>query len=123
MLGRPPLGRLRQAQYLRNPTAGNIPNEPLTLPELPELPELRVSAGLVLGWFGLLAILSCGIVFSVSTVFPGYAALWPLGAVPVLLAGKRCLRVSTFLLLSSKPLAYLGDISYSLYLTVTYVRT
>src|SRR5882757_2351370 len=54
------------------------------------IPQLRISAALriLMGWVGLLAILSCGILLQVSRVFPGYAALWPtLAAISIIVAG------------------------------------
>jgi len=70
------------------------------------------------GWIGLLAILSCGILLEVSTVFPGYAALWPtLAAAAILVCGDGPpLRFGVARLLGARPLKWLGNISYSLYL-------
>lgn len=77
-----------------------------------------------LGWIGLLAILSCGVVLQVSDVFPGWAALWPtLAAVAVLAAGsgtgassEEGLGTSATRVLSLPPLVWLGRISYGIYL-------
>lgn len=83
------------------------------------IPRLNFSRTLrfVLGWLGTLLILSCGLILQVSTIFPGYAALWPtVGAALVLLAGIDAHKCSSGRLLGSKPLAALGDISYSFYL-------
>jgi peptidoglycan/LPS O-acetylase OafA/YrhL len=69
-----------------------------------------------LGWVGLVGLLACGAVLRVGTVFPGVAALWPTGcAVLVLLAGVTggC---GVDRLLTSRPLRYVGDLSYPLYL-------
>lgn len=73
---------------------------------------------LALGWLGLIAIVSCGIILDVSTVFPGYAALWPVAAAAlVLVAGEGITsRYSANRLLSTPPLVWCGNISYSLYL-------
>ncbi|MGB3443921.1 MAG: acyltransferase family protein [Actinophytocola sp.] len=80
----------------------------ITLPRL-----VRV----VLGWLGVAALVSCGLLLHVGTVFPGYAALWPtLAAAMVLLAGATESRAGADRFLSSRPLRYVGDISYSLYL-------
>ncbi|WP_331372446.1 acyltransferase family protein [Sinorhizobium chiapasense] len=70
------------------------------------------------GWIGLVAILSCGIVLEISTVFPGYAALWPtLAAAAILVCGNGPpLRFGVARLLAARPLVWLGDISYFLYL-------
>ncbi|MGP4844767.1 acyltransferase family protein [Marinobacter sp. 1Y8] len=83
------------------------------------LPRIRLAAlaRYVLGWFGLFAVVSCGVLLQVSTVFPGYAALWPtLGVIAVIVAGSGDGRFSAGHLLASRPLAYFGDISYSFYL-------
>jgi peptidoglycan/LPS O-acetylase OafA/YrhL len=83
------------------------------------LPYLRLSYGmrLALGWIGFAAILSCGAILQVATLFPGYAALWPtLGACCVIAAGQTGSKLGADAILASRPLAYIGDISYSLYL-------
>jgi peptidoglycan/LPS O-acetylase OafA/YrhL len=74
-------------------------------------------ARLPLGWIGLLAILTCGLLLPVSRVFPGYAALWPTLAVAlIILAGSSGSAFGADRLLSIKPLASLGDVSYGIYL-------
>lgn len=83
------------------------------------LPHLRLSEGsrLIGGWIGLFLIVSCGVLLQVSTVFPGYAALWPTGgAALVLLCGGGEHRFNVGRFLSLRPLTWLGDISYALYL-------
>lgn len=83
------------------------------------LPRLRLSDGVqfVGGWIGLFLIVSCGILLKVSTIFPGYAALWPTGgAALVLLCGGGSHPAGVGRLLSLRPLTWLGDISYALYL-------
>jgi peptidoglycan/LPS O-acetylase OafA/YrhL len=81
------------------------------------LPELSRRLSFVLGWVGLLLIVSCGMVLSVGTSFPGWVALWPvLGAVLILVAGHTPARWSASSVLSSKPLVRLGAVSYALYL-------
>jgi peptidoglycan/LPS O-acetylase OafA/YrhL len=71
----------------------------------------------VLGWVGIAALVSCGLLLQVGTVFPGYAALWPtLAAAMVLLAGATDSKAGADRFLGSRPLRYIGDISYSLYL-------
>ncbi|RZQ64902.1 acyltransferase [Amycolatopsis suaedae] len=72
---------------------------------------------LLLGWAGLAGLVSCGLVLRVGSVFPGYAALWPtLSAAAVILAGAAGSRLGADRLLSSAPLTYVGNLSYSLYL-------
>lgn len=78
---------------------------------------IRQSVSVILGWLGLVAILTCGIILQVSTVFPGYAALWPtLGAVFIIVVGTQGGTFGVHRLLSSKPLMKLGSISYAFYL-------
>ncbi len=72
---------------------------------------------LVLGWAGVAGLVLCGLILQVGTVFPGYAALWPtLCAVFVLLAGTSGSRVGADRILGSRPVRYIGDLSYALYL-------
>ncbi|GAA1734048.1 acyltransferase family protein [Brachybacterium phenoliresistens] len=74
---------------------------------------LRAAAG----WIGLALILSAGWVIDVEGAFPGYVALWPLlAAALVIIAGPTGTRWGADRLLSSRPLQWLGDISYALYL-------
>ncbi|MFB1082231.1 acyltransferase family protein [Jeotgalibacillus sp. JSM ZJ347] len=71
----------------------------------------------VFGWVGLIALLSGGIIFQVSDVFPGYAALWPvLAAVLMIVAGNEAKHFSAYSVLSWKPLVKFGGISYAFYL-------
>ncbi|MGW0520831.1 acyltransferase family protein [Crossiella sp. NPDC003009] len=72
---------------------------------------------IVLGWLGVLGLLSCGVVLNVGSIFPGYGALWPtVSAALVLIAGTTGSRVGADRWLGSRPLTYLGDLSYTLYL-------
>jgi peptidoglycan/LPS O-acetylase OafA/YrhL len=83
------------------------------------LPWIRTPRVLrvALGWIGLAALVSCGLLLHVSTMFPGYVALWPTGAaVLILLAGTTGSPIGADRLLASGPLKYVGDISYALYL-------
>ncbi len=67
------------------------------------------------GWLGLIAIIGSAVIFSESTVFPGYAALLPIVAtVLVLVAGAA--KFGPISLLSIQPLQLLGARSYSMYL-------
>ncbi|CAL9377022.1 hypothetical protein SUDANB121_00986 [Nocardiopsis dassonvillei] len=86
------------------------------------LPGLRPGrlTRLLLGWAGLAALVLCGVLLQVSTAFPGYAALWPtLAAAAVITACAPAADgppTGADRLLSSRPLRYLGAISYALYL-------
>lgn len=74
---------------------------------------VRVAAG----WLGLIGLISCGLIVNVRGAFPGWIAAWPLAAAAlVLAAGATGVRFSADRLLSSRPAALLGDISYGLYL-------
>lgn len=69
------------------------------------------------GWIGLIGLLLCGIILQVSTIFPGYAALWPtMSAVLILLAGNTSTRFSAYNILAAKPLVSFGKVSYAFYL-------
>ncbi len=75
----------------------------------------RVRAAL--GWVATIAILSCGWIVDVENAFPGYIALWPLLAACIVIAmGRTHTRWGVDRFLSSGPLRWIGDISYSLYL-------
>ncbi|MEV7554334.1 acyltransferase family protein [Amycolatopsis sp. NPDC089917] len=75
------------------------------------------SARVAFGWAGVAGLVSCGLVLQVGTVFPGYLALWPtLSAALVILAGDTAFKGGADRFLSSRPLKYLGDLSYALYL-------
>ena len=69
----------------------------------------------VVGWIGLVAVISTAVWFTEKTIFPGYAALLPVVAtVFILIAGSA--KFGPVSLLSLWPLQSLGARSYSLYL-------
>lgn len=79
--------------------------------------SLHRAGSVLLGWLGVLGLVSCGLLLRVGISFPGYLALWPtICAVLVIFAGGSGSRFGADRLLASKPLEYLGDLSYSLYL-------
>jgi hypothetical protein len=83
------------------------------------LPHIKLNDAIaaVGSWVGLIAIVVCGAVLSVSTIFPGYAALLPtLAAAMIIVAGDTRKPWGADRLLSSKLLTGIGDISYSFYL-------
>lgn len=85
----------------------------LSLPYLKPGKALRV----VLGWAGLAAMISCGLVLTVDRSFPGFIALWPtLAAAAIIVAGQSGSRYGVDRILSSKALVALGDNSYAMYL-------
>ena len=72
---------------------------------------------LVLGWAGVVGIVICGMVLRVGSVFPGYLALWPtVAAALVIAAGTTGSRLGADRFLGSRPLVYLGNLSFALYL-------
>ncbi|MDN5900953.1 MAG: acyltransferase, partial [Brachybacterium sp.] len=85
-------------------------------PEDGAAPRLRTLRALT-GWAGIVALLACGILVDVSTIFPGWIALWPLAAAgAVVVAGHSGTRWGVDSVLSTRPAAFVGDISYALYL-------
>ncbi|MUL39946.1 acyltransferase [Streptomonospora sp. PA3] len=83
------------------------------------LPYLRLHRALriLLGWAGLAALVSCGLLLQVSTLFPGYVALWPtLAGAAVIAAGTTGSPLAADRLLNLRPLHYVGDHAYALYL-------
>jgi peptidoglycan/LPS O-acetylase OafA/YrhL len=89
----------------------------LLVNKIPELPRWLKR---VVGWTGLAALLSCGMVLQVEGQFPGYAALWPtLAAAAIVVAGSGSgawNRGDVSWWLSRRPAVWLGEISYPLYL-------
>lgn len=69
------------------------------------------------GYLGL-GMISAGVfLYNVNTSFPGWAALLPtVGAALLIFQGSTSNTSSLYNLLSIRPLCFLGDISYSLYL-------
>ena len=85
----------------------------LVIPRVVLPGRLRV----LLGWVGLVGLVGCGLVLQVSTLFPGWVALWPTGAaVLVIVAGTTGSRFGADRLLTWKPLVGLGRVSYGWYL-------
>ncbi|SEE98753.1 acyltransferase family protein [Ruania alba] len=84
------------------------------------LTHLRAPVRAAGAWLGLLMIVSTGLVWPVSTSFPGWVAAWPVaGAVLILWCAYpsgQAPRWSAEHLLGSRPLTWLGGYSYGLYL-------
>jgi peptidoglycan/LPS O-acetylase OafA/YrhL len=77
---------------------------------------LRSEARAVLGWLGLVAVLSAGWAFTERSPFPGWIALLPVvGTVALIVAGRGGVGTVGWWL-SRRPATFLGDISYSIYL-------
>ncbi|MGO3209586.1 MAG: SGNH hydrolase domain-containing protein [Brachybacterium sp.] len=71
----------------------------------------------LIGWLGVAGLLACGVLLDVSTIFPGWIAIWPLAAAgAVVVAGHSGRRWGVDAVLSTRPAAFIGDISYALYL-------
>lgn len=80
-------------------------------------PVLAVPTAGALAVAGWLAMAAAMVVFDAGTAVPGAPALLPvLGAVAVLVAGESRLRAPLDPLTSVRPVQWLGDISYSVYL-------
>ncbi|MFI7581574.1 SGNH hydrolase domain-containing protein [Kocuria kalidii] len=74
-------------------------------------------ARVVLGWAGMLSMVSVGVLINVQGAFPGWIALWPLlSAAAVIVAGRSGSAWGVDRVLASRPLVRLGDASYALYL-------
>ncbi|MFW3387234.1 UNVERIFIED_CONTAM: acyltransferase family protein [Kocuria sp. CPCC 205274] len=85
----------------------------LAVPWLRPGRRLRV----VLGWAGLVSMVSVGVLVDVQGAFPGWIALWPLlSAAAIIVAGQSGSRFGLDRILASAPLVRLGDSAYALYL-------
>jgi peptidoglycan/LPS O-acetylase OafA/YrhL len=80
-------------------------------------PGLSLRAKVLLRWLGLAGLGTAALFLSASTPFPGFFAALPvLGTAMVLLAGDTGRGDPTSHLVAWKPVQWLGDVSYSLYL-------
>lgn len=71
----------------------------------------------IMGWSGLVILLSTGILLDVENSFPGYIALLPvMAAVFILVAGENTSKLGVEKFLGSKFMVWLGGLSYGLYL-------
>ena len=74
------------------------------------------------GWVGLALIVSCGFVLEGAQLFPGPWALWPIAGLTLIFmaagptGGHDDPKWSATKFLSNKPLAWIGDHAYGLYL-------
>jgi hypothetical protein len=79
-----------------------------------QLARMPRVVAVVLGWVGLAAIAAAGLVYSVHTPWPGYAALLPvLGSAAVIAAGAAAGRAGRSCC-SARPFLWVGALSYSL---------
>ena len=85
----------------------------LAIPYLNPPRVLRI----ILGWVGIVSMVSVGILVDVQGAFPGWIALWPLlSAAAIIVAGDTESRVGFDRFLSWRPVVKLGDAAYALYL-------
>ncbi|WP_414054210.1 acyltransferase family protein [Macrococcus equi] len=79
--------------------------------------KLKAPLSFMIGWIGLIMLILCGILLDVSSLFPGYIALWPtLSAVLILLSGENATKYGVERLLGTKWMMKLGGYSYGFYL-------
>lgn len=79
-----------------------------------KLPEFLST---IMGWSGLVILLSTGLLLDVENSFPGYIALLPvMAAVFILVAGENTSKIGVEKFLGSKFMVWLGGLSYGLYL-------
>jgi peptidoglycan/LPS O-acetylase OafA/YrhL len=84
---------------------------------LPAIHKLPSSLRTLLSWAGLAGVAIAALTFDPATPFPGSAALLPvLSACAIIAGGVGAPRHGASMLLATRPLRLLGDISFSLYL-------
>ena len=85
----------------------------LAIPYINPPRALRV----ILGWVGIVSMVSVGVLVDVQGAFPGWIALWPLlSAAAIIVAGNTESRFGFDRFLSWWPVVKLGDAAYALYL-------
>lgn len=67
-------------------------------------------------WIGLALVVSCGFVMDGADHFPGPAALWPVAGALLVMVGSTPSTRGPRRLLETRPLRFVADISYELYL-------
>lgn len=79
--------------------------------------QAREQVRAAVSWLGIAMILAAAFLYSESTPFPGTAAILPIaGAVLVIWAGAPKIRWSPLGWMKQKPVQWVGDVSYSIYL-------
>lgn len=80
-------------------------------------PVIRPSLAAAIGWVGIAAIGASFVTFNAQTAFPGWVAWLPVaGSLLLIGGGLPSPRWSLSLLYRLRPVQWIGDISYSLYL-------
>lgn len=75
------------------------------------------AVGVLISWGGLAAITAAMFIYGPATPFPSYTAALPvLGTIMVIAAGSAAGPLSPIRLLSWRPIQFVGDISYGVYL-------
>ncbi|UXV31477.1 acyltransferase family protein [Mammaliicoccus sciuri] len=71
----------------------------------------------IIGWIGLIGLILTGAIFDVSTMFPGYIALWPMTcALLIILSGNKDTKYGVKNFLSMPIMIKLGGVSFGIYL-------
>lgn len=86
---------------------------------LKRIPHDELSRGRVAdtaGWVGVALVLVAAFAYTPETRFPGYAALLPVLGTALILLFSNTTRTSIGAALKVRPMTFIGDISYSLYL-------
>jgi peptidoglycan/LPS O-acetylase OafA/YrhL len=84
---------------------------------LPRLRPTKAWLSNLLGYGGIAIVLGCGYFYDKATPFPGSAAVLPVvGTMAIILASHRARWYDAGRVLSLRPVSFIGDISYSLYL-------
>jgi peptidoglycan/LPS O-acetylase OafA/YrhL len=83
----------------------------------PALDRIPAGVARVVGWGGLLAVVTSAVVLDDGSPFPGFIAAIPVGgAALIIVAGSRPVRGGVGWLLSGRILRFLGTVSYTWYL-------
>lgn len=85
------------------------------LPRVSETRRLRPLRA-IFAWLSIAAIMWTGSTYTAATSFPGYTAVLPVGATALVLWADARGRFSPRAVLCWRPMQYIGDISYSIYL-------
>jgi peptidoglycan/LPS O-acetylase OafA/YrhL len=83
----------------------------------PQLARVPRRAAIPIAWLGLAGVVACALIYSQRTPWPGAAALLPtLATAAVLGAGPAAGAAGPVALLGTRPMVWIGGLSYSLYL-------